>query len=262
MRGVAHAEEVALRAMQLCVQHGFRVSAEMCIHKGNTQTLRETVKLLGRLGVSFLKCSGVSDTPLWQKNSEGNAYSFKEYCEDMITYIPQFFQDGAPINLMLGGVIDLRKESTKFRVLPERHGSTNESRNCHLCGAARASCYITPDSRLLPCMPMTACEEQEQFPKIADIGLQKGLSDSFYMDFVDRRVGDLMKANEKCAACPHVLKCGGGCRAAALEQTGDLMGADENLCMLWNEGYVDRIRQTAEDAVRRFCGDANEASAG
>ena len=101
---------------------------------------------------------------------------------------------------------------------------------------------------------MTACKEQEMFPLVQDIGLKKGLEDSFYMDIVDSRVKDLLAVNEKCALCDHKYQCGGGCRAVALEQTGDLMGCNGNQCILWKEGYVDRIQETAKAAVARYCG--------
>lgn len=256
MRGVKGAEEAALRALRLCVQRGFFTDVEMCVHKGNAHTLRETIRLLGEIGVGAFKCSGVSGTELWKKNSEGNDYGFREYCEDMIAYIPQYFEDGCPMeDVTLSAVASLRRRGANyFDVIPERYEGTDKDRKRYLCGATRAHCYITPDGRLLPCMPMTSApqEVQERFPKIAEIGLEKCLDDSFFMEFVDRRVCDLMEANQKCRECPHVLKCGGGCRAGALECTGDLMGGDDHQCMLWNEGWVERIRRTAEDAVRRF----------
>lgn len=77
----------------------------------------------------------------------------------------------------------------------------------HLCGAARSSCYVSPEGRLLPCMPMTACKEQELFPKVQDIGLKKGLNDSFYMKYVNTRVRDLFVANQECKECQHNLIC-------------------------------------------------------
>lgn len=101
---------------------------------------------------------------------------------------------------------------------------------------------------------MTSCKNQDAFPLVQDIGLKKGLSDSFYMDIVGGRVKDLLAVNSKCAACAHRYLCGGGCRAAALEQTGDLMGSDGDQCILWNEGYVERIRETAESAIAKYCG--------
>lgn len=252
MRGVEGAEEAALRALRLCVARGFPVNVEMCLHRGNIHMLRETVNALGAMGVYAIKTGPVSDTELWCKNCEGNHYTQREFLKDALKYIPQFYEDGCPATVMLNGVIEMKKETGAFRVLPERYSGTDSTLKCHLCGAVRHSCYITPDGRLLPCLPMTSCKEQKLFPKIADIGLQKGLSDSFYMKIADSRVSDLMEANQKCRGCPHVLKCGGGCRANALMSSGDLMGSDETLCMLWNEGYVDRIRQVAEDAIRRF----------
>ena len=101
---------------------------------------------------------------------------------------------------------------------------------------------------------MTSYEEQNMFPRVQDIGLKRGLSDSFYMEFVDRRVKDLLAVNPKCAACPYVLKCGGGCRASALlGGDRDLMGPDPEQCILWQEGYVERTHQTADNAIAQYC---------
>lgn len=252
MRGVKGAEEAALCALRLCVTRGFPVNVEMCLHRGNAHTLRETVKLLAGIGVPMMKVGPVSGTELWRKNAEGNEFSNQDFYEAAMAYIPQFYEDGCPMEVLLGGVIEMKRGSGEFRVIPERYNGTDGVLKCHLCGAVRHSCYITPDGRLLPCIPMTSCKEQELFPKIEEIGLQKGLSDSFYMKIADSRVADLMEANEKCRECEHVLKCGGGCRASALMCSGDVMGADEDQCMMWREGWVDRIRQAAEDAMRRF----------
>lgn len=253
MRGIEGAEESALTAIKRCQERGFRTSVEMCVHKGNQATLPETVRLLSELGVSRLRIGTVSQTSLWRRNSEGNAMDIREYMETMLRYIPHFFEEGMPMDLTLAGVVALHKDYWKYSIIPDRYSGTSKCENRHLCGATRYACYITPEGRLLPCMPMTACKEQELFPLVQEIGLKKGLSDSFYMDIVDSRVKDLLAVNAKCAACEHKYHCGGGCRAVALEQTGDLMGSAETQCILWNEGYVDRIRDTAEAAIAKYC---------
>ena len=259
IRNVKGAEERVLQAIKLCCGQGFKVSVSMCIHKGNQNTLRKTVKMLSNIGVSSIKTSNISKTSLWQRNSEGNALDTREYTEAMIRYIPCFFEDGMPINIMLTGVISLYKGSKDYRIISEKYDGSEKCLEHVLCGAARYTCYITPEGRLLPCMPMTACEGQRKFPLIQDIGLRQGLSDSFYMKIVDSRVKDLLKANSKCASCEHKYQCGGGCRAVALEQTGDLMGCDVNECLLWKEGYVEQIREMAEAAIIKYCGDTVEA---
>lgn len=252
MRGVKGAEEAALRCLCLCAAHDFPTNVEMCVHKGNIHTLRETVNLLAGIGVSHMKCAGVADTELWRRNSEGYGCDWRGVFEAFVDYIPQFYEDGCPMRVTLGGVAVLEKGFGRLQIIPEHFNGTESAKQCHLCGAVRMNAYITAEGRLLPCISMTSCKEQEQFPKIADIGLQKGLSDSSYMKFIDSRVSDIMAVNQKCRECPYVLRCGGGCRASGLMATGDFMGVDEELCVMWREGYVDRIRQVAEDAIRRF----------
>ena len=125
--------------------------------------------------------------------------------------------------------------------------------DCYLCSAIRWSCYITPDGRLLPCMPMTDSPEQARFPKIQDIGLQNGLSSSYYMHFVNGRVKDLLEENPDCAACDYRYKCGGGCRAHALEKSGNgLMGCDPNMCTFWKNGYEQKVLEAIRQAEEKY----------
>lgn len=254
MRGVQGAENAALRALRLCKERGFRTDVEMCIHRGNVDCLPETIRVLREEGVTDLKVSNVAQTELWQCNSEGNAMTPQEYTDAMIRYIPQYFQAGCPIDLVISGVVVLRNNKP-YKIVAEPYDGTEKCLDCHMCGATRWACYVTPEGRLLPCMPMTASTEQDRFPKVQEIGLKQGLSDSYYMEFVNGRVKDLLEANEECGSCPYRLRCGGGCRAnALLDGSRELMGCDRTMCMLWKEGYVDRIRQVTEDAIAKYGG--------
>lgn len=189
----------------------------------------------------------------------------REYFDAMIAYIPEYFRSGTKMSIMLSNVASLfpaqlvAPGQKRYELLAERYDGTEKCLNCHLCGAVRWSCYITPEGRLLPCMPMTASPKQDEFPLIQDISLKQGLSDSYYMQYIDYRVKDLLAVNAECAACEYRYKCGGGCRASALvESDHDIMGADRSQCILWKEGYVDRIRQSAEEAVAQYCKSTEE----
>lgn len=253
MRGVPGAEEAAIRALQLCNKRGFSTNVEMCIHRGNQKILTQTFNLLNSLGVSRVKAGNVDMTELWHKHCEGNSWTEKEYIDAMIKYIPEYYKSGCPIsNLILTNVITLHSNGT-YDIIGEAYDGTEKCLNCYMCDSARWSCYITPEGRLLPCMPMTSSPAQKLFPRIQDIGLKQGLRDSFYMQFVDGRVKDLLEANAECNACAYRYKCGGGCRANALiEGDQKLMGCDRNMCMLWKEGYVERIRKAADDAIAKY----------
>lgn len=249
MRGVSGAEEVTLRALRLCEERGFHTDVEMCIHRGSQNMLFQTIETLRSAGVKQMKVGNIAMTDLWRRHSEGYEWTVREYMEQMIRCIPQYYEAGCPVEtLILSGVIALYSDRP-YRTIPDVYDDTEKEADRYLCGHARWHCYITPEGRLLPCMPLTAVPEQKLFPKVRDIGLKKGLNDSFYMQFVSERVRDLLNVNEECASCRYRYPCGGGCRANALmEECHNLMGCDRTACMLWKEGYVERIRRTAEAA--------------
>jgi radical SAM protein with 4Fe4S-binding SPASM domain len=272
LRGVKGAEKAALRALELCRNHGFTTDVEMCIHNGNKHTLRDTVNFLKDYGVSALKTAPVTETELWRKHAEGNQISLREYFETVISYIPDFYKDGMPMDITLSAVASMQGGSTEYSIVPEAldpESGREECRNCYLCASARFNTYIAPDGRLLPCMPMAAYSEYSHFPKVQEIGLKRGLSDSYYMDFVSRRVCDLEERNTECASCPYLYRCGGGCRANALsideieghhsaiaDEMGfesRLMGRDPYQCILFKEGYVDRIHETFRKSIELYC---------
>ena len=102
LRGVPGAEQAVLRASSLCKERGFPTGAEYCLHKGNLSALRESVKLLGELGCQTVKVNRL--------NVEGEALGIADYAitrdeefQTYLDYIPQFYEDGAPLSLMLSG---------------------------------------------------------------------------------------------------------------------------------------------------------------
>lgn len=253
MRGVPGAETAALHALQLCREHKFKTDVEMCIHRGNQNTLPQTVNALKAVGVTELKTSNVAMTDLWRCHSDGNALTQQEYMEAMIRYIPQYYEAGCPIEqLTLSGVAILYHDKP-FKISVRHYDGTEKCLDKYLCSVTRRACYITPEGRLLPCMPMTACPEQSRFPRVQDIGLNQGLHNSFYMQFVNGRIRNLLEVNKECAACDYRYQCGGGCRAIALmEGDHNLMGCDRNMCMVWKNGYIERIQKVAEEAYATY----------
>ncbi len=253
MRGVPGAEADALETMRLCRRRGLFVHVSMCIHRGNLHTLPQTVQAVADAGVTSMKVSPVDPTALWLRHSEGNSMTYRDYMDAMIPYIGWYYRAGRPIwRLEIGGVASLHQDAPG-QLLARVLDGTPKSRDCYLCDAIRWSCYITPDGRLLPCMPMTDSPEQSRFPKIQDIGLQKGLSSSCYMQFVNGRVKDLLEENPDCAACAYRYQCGGGCRAHALAKSGQgLMGCDQDMCTFWKNGYADRIREAIRKAEEAY----------
>ena len=253
MRGIPGAEQAALRALEVCSRRGFKTRVAMCVHKGNLHTVPQTIEALRAVGVDDLKISTVDMTDLWRCNSEGNEMDWLEYVDAMLPYISWYYQNGRPIKrLELGGVAELRQDAP-CRITARHYDGTEKCLDCYMCSITRRTCYITPEGRLLPCMPMASSREQEKFPLVQDIGLKQGLSSSSYMGFVNRRVKDLLAVNSECNACEYRYQCGGGCRATALIYgEHQLMGCDRNMCAFWKNGYEERTQKAVNEAEAKY----------
>lgn len=251
LRGIDGAEKYALDAFRLCRDNGFPTGAEMCIHQGNKHTLRETMKLLSACGVAHVKTNPVSDTELWTNYTEDYSISFKELYEVYLSYIPEYYEDGAPISLMLGGFFQAKRHSVKY-VLPSLQDQNLEPERRCVCGHARVTMYISADGRILPCMPLSAMDNQDSFPSILEMTLKEALTDSYYMDIIDTRFSEILEHNPECRDCPHKMKCGGGCRAAALMTTKEFLGRDLSFCEIYRGGYEKKIYETADEAIKQF----------
>lgn len=151
MRGVSGAEKAAMNALEICKERGFSTNVEMCLHRGNRNTLSQTIKTLCSVGVSSLRVGSVTMTDLWKKHNDGNVLTEEEYIETALEYIPNYYRDNRPLELMFGGVVNLHRDGS-YRILAQRYDGTEDCLNCHLCSGTRWSCYITPEGRMLPCV--------------------------------------------------------------------------------------------------------------
>ena len=118
--------------------------------------------------------------------------------------------------------------------------------------------YLGPDGRILPCIPMSEHDAtSERFPTVGEMTLAEALSDSFYLDFISTTLGDYLAHNPRCAACAYKNRCGAGCRGRAVVANGgsDLLGIDQDVCLVFNGGYYDRVKEIIRQYQKRAEGD-------
>lgn len=244
MRGVPGAEEAAIDAFKRCRKRDFPIAAETTLHKSNVHTLRDTINLLGDLGVAHLKVNPAAEVGAWVENAPGNSLSIEEVYDKYLEYIPHFFEDGSPLDIMLGGMFVAKKGSKKYRVPALKFCQTEKAKDQCICGHARLTMYISADGLALPCMAVSGMEISRQYPSVVKEGLATCLSDSTYMSLIETRLGDYLDHNPGCASCEHRYTCGGGCRASALESSPeDIMGPDMATCALIKGDYPEKIKQ-------------------
>ena len=243
LRGIEGAEKKVIRAFELCAEHGFPCGAEYCLHKGNTGAFRESVKLLGSLGCRSLKVNGLS--------LEGEALQIRDYVlspdeefQFYLDYIPQYYEDGQPLKVMLSGMF--QSNGKKAWIPFEKMQEDQDCGNYCLCGHARNWMYITQDGYIVPCIPIGSVENaRSRFPNIRDMTLTEALQDSFYMSFIDTRLDTYFLTHPECEACEYRNRCAGGCRGKAAG-FGDLMAKDETTCAFFRDGWYDKVKKLIE----------------
>lgn len=241
LRGVKGAEELVNRAFALCRDMGFPTGAEMCLHKHNKHTLRASIKHMGSLGVRSVKTNPVADVGAWHENGYGESIGMQELYQLYLDYIPQYYEDDMPMGIMLGGFFMANpKEPDNFEIPMYKPASKPET-FC-MCGHARMTMYISPESRTLPCMALSGMNIQQEFPLITENGLAKCISDSRYMKLIDTRASEYFSIHEDCKHCKFAMHCYGGCRADALSaDETDIMGKSPGACELYRGGWVEKI---------------------
>lgn len=246
IRGVDGAEESAIRAFKLLHEHGFQTSTSMCLHKHNIGTLKESINLLGSLGVSHVKMNVATPTGRW-KNETEHFISQDEANEAILEYIPQYVADGMPVSVQFCGILDFNIVKGKIDIPYRKYSGVDGCEKTYACGAVKTGMYISPVGKILPCMTIGGTAIDAEFDSVLEKPLSEILSDSHYRDICLLKMGECIEHNEKCRDCQYRLVCGAGCRAAACGETGlDYMGIDEEVCHFFKNGWYEKAKEYVE----------------
>lgn len=253
LRGISGAEERTLKALRLLKERGYNTSVSMCVHKKNAHTVRETVRLLASLGVTGIKCGSMMQLGEWAKEEvKSLQLTYAEEQEIFERYIPQYFEDDAPMTIMLGGAFMYSPGDDHFGIYNERRCSEEDEADALSCGVLAHSFYIGADGLVCPCMGMADCSFAVRFPSLKEMTLSEILTDSDLIKYEYTTVKDIRDRNEKCRRCRFVDRCTGGCRNSALIAGDDYYCIDPYLCEFFGNGWDQRIRDAAQPAFEAY----------
>ncbi len=254
LRGVEGAEKQADTAFRLLQERGYSVAAAMCIHKGNKDSLRDTIKYLADYGVRSLRLNAPQELGVWKQYSAEYALSEDEVWAVYRDNIGWYFEDGMPIDLELDGYFSCRKGSAKYRIPYVHHPPENADwSKIPQCESMRHHIYIGPEGRLAPCMGFSDTEMGKTFPNVLDEHLGTlTMSDNLYYNVVNTRVSDFRNANPECVECEHFREYGGGCMAEGMAKCGSYLAKDERACYFHKHIGEKAVREAADAAIERF----------
>ena len=251
MRGVDGAEEIALNAMRLLKQNGFRFASAMCLCRENAGSIRDTVNALAATGCAHLKIQCAMPQGEWRDQSE-HYLTTAETMQVYLDYLPQFKEDGCPISIQMEGFFGYEKETDTYSVVCDRDVRDDAVGRVPPCGVISSSLYIGPNGAVTPCMSMCGAEIEKQFPNLFETPLEEILYKSSYTEMTDKKADYILDHNEKCHGCAYRGRCCGGCRAMGTGQNGgDYFALDPVSCEMFLGGWVDKLYEVGDRLFRR-----------
>ncbi|MBR5091565.1 MAG: radical SAM protein [Ruminiclostridium sp.] len=254
LRGVPGAEEKAIAAIKLLRKRGIGVSVSMCVHKKNADTLRKTIKMLAELGVSSIKVGSMMSLGEWAQPEVADLQlSSQENLEMIERYIPQYFEDNAPLSIMMSGAFMYTPGDDEWNIYYRRECPAEKEAKAPVCGVLLDNFYIGADGIVAPCMGMCDCGYAVNFPNLFKTPLKEiiGLNSDFNR-LCHTTVAETRDKSGKCRDCKYIDRCAGGCRNAAIMTSDNYYAPDEENCYFFENGWEERITAAAQPAFEEY----------
>ena len=150
--------------------------------------------------------------------------------------------------------LDLDPRSKSYTLTPMRGCLDHYRESRPLCQGNRGMIAVGATGAVYPCLQMSGWMEAHgrSFGNVKERGLQALLQSGAYLDDVCATIGDMLKVNEKCAECPHLTYCRGGCRAiAVLTSDGDMLAPDPWKCFFFEHSYIEKCEEMLTPYINR-----------
>ena len=260
MRGVEGAQKEAERAIQLAVDEGFQVKANVNVNFKTAPNLTETCKCLYRLGVRSIFFIRTSEAPKWIRSGLPSLTA-KEYWDAMLEVTKALRQE----NKRDLEFIWFNGPTIPAGVSAEEYGKGSSFQYqsgdiCHSawCFKAINALYVSSTGRVMPCDGFEGMALQKDWEpgrcNILEMPLQQILNGSAYADLMRLSTEELMEQLPECRGCEYEKRChGGSCRACGVlykaVQNGftfENLDVDMKLkspltCAFYKDGYYDRL---------------------
>ena len=254
LRGVEGAEEKTIKAIKLLNKRGYSISVSMCVHRKNMGVLRESVKLLASLGVRSLKAGSMMQLGEWAQPEVADLQLTPQENFEMIErYIPQYFEDDAPLSIMLSGAFLYSPGEEEWQIYYKRECPVEREQKAPSCGVLLSNFYIGADGMVCPCMGMADCGYAENFPNLFETPLKEIIGlESDFNKHCHTTVAEVRDKSGKCRDCKYIDRCAGGCRNAAIMKSDNYYAPDEETCYFFENGWEERITAAAQPAFEEY----------
>ena len=239
------AEELTLKAIELCIKNGFAVKAQVQVNRKNVDAMEETARLLDGMGVSEMRLIRTTEAPRWEKNSPNSSLTIEEYFERMTSFAKNYIHSGMGMTIDVWQLLRLFPSSKTYELVPIACGKDEFNIRIPMCKGNRGMIAISSTGEAVPCLQMSGwfLERGISLGNVLKTPLKELVKDSDYLNLAMAPLLKQILENDKCANCKYYKACTGGCPALGLlySKNGNYYHEDVTKCIFFENGWYDLL---------------------
>ena len=245
------AEELTLKAIELCVKNGFRVKAQVQVNRKNVDVMFKTAELLNRLGVCEMRIIRTTEAPRWEKNSPGSSLTIEEYYQRMMEFAKEYTHSQMKMTVDIWQLIRLHPVNKSYELMPIACSKDEFNIRIPMCKGNRGMIAVSSSGETVPCLQMSGyfLEKDISLGNLFKTPLKELVKDSPYLNLAMAPLLKQIVENDKCGNCKYYKACTGGCPALGLlySKNSDYYHEDITKCVFFENGWYDKITSELND---------------
>lgn len=239
LRNTPNIEQITLDKIKQIKEAGYDVSVQMCLHKGNIDSVWDTVQYFEKMGIKYMRMMRIGEAPRWLKYNE-LSLSPEEYYDFALEFTRKYVKTKGKISICIWEFLWYDNHGS-IKIRPCYSEAVSDKQPA--CSDAHSNFFIGSTGEVSPCIPLSGAFMANgiSMGNVKKESLQGILSDSPLTQHTFKSLHDLWEKNSKCADCKFKYLCCGGCRAMAYGLTGDFNGIDPLKCAFFYGGYHEKI---------------------
>ena len=245
------AEEMTLKAIELCIKNGFRVKAQVQVNRKNVDVMMDTAKLLDKLGVDEMRIIRTTEAPRWEKNAPQTSLPIEEYYEKMLEFAGILQKSGIKMAVDIWQFLKIFPNLKYYYLVPISCDKDHFNIRIPMCKGNRGMIAVSSKGEVVPCLQMSGyfLEKGISLGNLFKTPLKELVKDSPYLDLAMAPLLKQIVENDKCGNCKYYKACTGGCPALGLLYSKDVNFYHEDItkCIFFENGWYEKVVATLKD---------------
>ena len=239
------AEDMTLKAIELCIKNGFSVKAQVQVNRKNIDVMMDTAKLLDKMGVSEMRIIRTTEAPRWEKNAPQSSLTIEEYYEKMLEFAGILQKTDLKMNIDIWQFLRIYPSHKHYSIVPISCNKDEFNIRIPMCKGNRGMIAISSKGEVVPCLQMSGyfLEKGISLGNVLKTPLKELVKESPYLDLAMAPLLKQILENDKCANCQYYKACTGGCPALGLLYSKDVNFYHEDItkCIFFENGWYEKV---------------------